>query len=159
VCKFRNAGQACVAANRIILHEAIAGSFTEKFVERARSLRVGDGFGDGVEVGPIISADQRDRVVDLVAAFERSGGGLLTGGRAIEGAGFFFEPTVFRFDRRDHDFCNDELFAPIAALYSVSSVAEALDFANDTSYGLAAYLFTRDLSRAVAVAERLDFGM
>ncbi|MGW1158625.1 NAD-dependent succinate-semialdehyde dehydrogenase [Streptomyces sp. NPDC002519] len=159
VCKFRNAGQACVAANRIILHEAIAEEFTEKFVARTRRLTVGNGFDDGVDVGPIISERQRDRVTELVAAFRSQGAAILVGGAEIAGPGFFYQPTVMRLDFRDSALCTEELFAPLAALYTVTSVKEALEFANDTDYGLAAYLFTRDLNRAVAIAEKLDFGM
>ncbi|MFF5988490.1 NAD-dependent succinate-semialdehyde dehydrogenase [Prauserella flavalba] len=158
-CKFRNAGQACVAANRIILHRDIADEFTRKFVAQAEKLRVGDGFDEGVDVGPIITEAQRERVAELVGAFVGSGAELLAGGRAIPGKGYFFEPTVLRVRDRDHDFCREELFAPVAALYTVDTVAEAIAFANDTRYGLAAYLFTRDLSRAFAVSERLDVGM
>lgn len=159
LCKFRNAGQACVAANRIILHSAIAEEFTEKFVRRTTELRVGDGFDPEVAVGPIVSERQRNRVVGLLEDFRSVGAETLTGGRPIAGEGFFFEPTVLRFPNRAHEFCNEEMFAPVAALYTVDSVAEALAFANDTHYGLSAYLFTRDLSRAVTLAERLDFGM
>lgn len=158
-CKFRNAGQACVAANRIILHSAIAEEFTEKFVAKAAALKVGDGFDSEVAVGPMISARQRDRALGLVDSFRGVGAELLTGGGAVEGPGFFLEPTVLRFPVKDHDFCNEELFAPIAALYTVDSAQEALEFANDTPYGLSAYLFTNDLSRAVSLAEHLDFGM
>jgi succinate-semialdehyde dehydrogenase/glutarate-semialdehyde dehydrogenase len=159
VSKFRNAGQACVAANRIVLHDAIAEEFTAKFVARARELKVGNGFEDGVDVGPIISAEQRDRVTALVGRFTKEGAEILVGGTAVDGPGFFFEPTVIRMDDRESDLCTEELFAPLAALYTVKSGAEALEFANDTEYGLAAYVFTKDLSRAFAVAERLDFGM
>lgn len=159
VCKFRNAGQACVAANRIILHEAIADEFTRKFVARTRSLKVGDGFDPESIVGPVITAKQRERVIGLVASFQQAGATLHVGGHPIDGPGFFYEPTVLTFPNHDHEFCNEELFAPVAALYRVASVAEAIAFGNDTHYGLSAYLFTRDLSRAVAVAERLDFGM
>jgi succinate-semialdehyde dehydrogenase/glutarate-semialdehyde dehydrogenase len=159
ICKFRNAGQACVAANRIILHRAIADEFTEKFVARARDLKVGNGFEEGVDVGPIISARQRDRVADLVDRFSADGAEVLVGGSSVDGPGYFFEPTVLRMGDRSSELCTEELFAPLAALYTVDSGAEALEFANDTDYGLAAYVFTRDLSRAFAVAERLDFGM
>lgn len=159
ICKFRNAGQACVAANRIILHEAIADEFTEKFVAAAARLRVGDGLAEGTEVGPIITAGQRERVAKLVAQFEDAGATVLLGGSAIEGDGYFFEPTIVAMAERDGDLCNEELFAPVAALYRVGSLTEALEFANDTSYGLASYLFTADLSRAFSFAERLQFGM
>ncbi|QYN19941.1 NAD-dependent succinate-semialdehyde dehydrogenase [Amycolatopsis sp. DSM 110486] len=158
-CKFRNAGQACVAANRIILHRAIADEFTEKFVAATRALRVGDGFEDGVDVGPIITPLQLERVQSLVDTFTAAGAELLAGGNRIESAGNFFEPTVLRLREADPALCNQELFAPVAALFTVDSARQALDFANDTTYGLASYLFTKDLSRAFAIAERLDFGM
>ena len=159
ICKFRNAGQACVAANRIILHAAIADEFTEKFVARARELVVGDGFDPAVSVGPIVSERQRSRVRGLLESFRQVGAETLLGGQPIDGPGYFFEPTVLRFPTRQHEFCNEEMFAPVAALYTVESTQEALQFANDTYYGLSAYLFTADLSRAVTLAERLDFGM
>lgn len=159
ICKFRNAGQACVAANRIILHSAIADRFVKAFVDKTRQLTVGQGFDPSVAVGPVISERQRNRVVGLVDAFQASGAELLAGGHVIEGQGFFYEPTVLRISGLRHEFANEELFAPVAALYTVDTVSEAIKFANDTHYGLSAYLFTKDLSRAVAVAEKLDFGM
>lgn len=159
ISKFRNAGQACVAANRIIVHSAVADAFTTRFVELTNALTVGNGFDDGVDVGPIISARQRDSVVELVKILHGTGAELLAGGSARPGEGYFFEPTVFRVHGRPDELCSRELFAPVATIYQVDSTAEAVAFANDTKYGLAAYVFTKDLSRAVAVGERLDFGM
>lgn len=160
VCKFRNAGQACVAANRIIVDESVAEEFTEKFVAGARSLTVGNGFDPATVVGPMISSSQRDRVVRLIDDFQHSGAAeLIAGGSPMSGAGYFFEPTVLRFTTADHSLCNEEIFGPVAAIYTTRSTREALDVANSTPYGLAAYLFTRDISRAVTVAESLDFGM
>lgn len=159
ISKFRNAGQACVAANRIIVHSAVADAFTARFVELTKQLTVGNGFDAGVDVGPIISAGQRDAVVELVGTLQAVGAELLTGGSAPAGAGYFFEPTVFRVPGRPAELCGRELFAPVATIYQVDSTAEAIAFANDTHYGLAAYVFTKDLSRALAVGERLDFGM
>lgn len=160
ICKFRNAGQACVAANRIILHEAIAEEFTEKFTAGSRALTVGNGFDPGIVVGPMISASQRDRVSRLIHDFTASGvGEVLVGGSPRDGAGYFFEPTVMRFSTATHPLCNEEIFGPVAALYTVSSAREALEVANDTPYGLSAYLFTRDISRVIALAEALEFGM
>ena len=159
ICKFRNAGQACVAANRIIVQEAVADSFTEKFVAATKRLRAGDGFDPEVNVGPIISSQQLDNVSKLVGAFRRSGARLLTGGAPLPGDGYFFEPTVFEVNNVDSELCNQELFAPIATIYRVRTAAEAIEFANDTRYGLAAYLFTRDISRAISMSEHLDFGM
>jgi succinate-semialdehyde dehydrogenase/glutarate-semialdehyde dehydrogenase len=159
-CKFRNAGQACVAANRIILHASIAEEFTAKFVEQAKSLTVGDGFDPAVTVGPMINNKQRDRAQALVRDFQQIAGATLhAGGQPIDGPGAFFAPTVLSFPSKKHEFCNEEVFAPVAALYTVNSAAEALEFANDTPYGLASYLFTGDMSRAVTIAEKLDFGM
>lgn len=160
ICKFRNAGQACVAANRIILHSAIAEEFTRKFVQQARALTVGDGFDPTVDVGPMINARQRDRVHALVGDFQRiAGATLLTGGQPIDGEGYYYQPTVLSFPSLEHEFCNEETFAPVAALYTVDSAAEALRFANNTHYGLASYLFTENMSLAVTIAEKLDFGM
>jgi succinate-semialdehyde dehydrogenase/glutarate-semialdehyde dehydrogenase len=158
ICKFRNAGQACVAANRIIVHRKVEQAFTRKFVERAKALRVGDGL-QAVDVGPIISARQRDRVHRMVRTLKDTGGEILAGGHPVAGDGYFYEPTVIRFETTDDALCGEELFAPVAAIFPVDSVADAIAFANDTSYGLAAYLFTKDLSRAIALGERLDFGM
>ncbi|GAA1619491.1 NAD-dependent succinate-semialdehyde dehydrogenase [Leucobacter chromiireducens] len=159
LCKFRNAGQACVAANRIILHEAIAEEFTQKFVAAAAELRAGDGFDPDTTVGPLISARQRDRVVSLLERLVQLGGSVLLGGSPRAGDGFFFDPTVVQFTQERHALSNEELFAPVAALYTVDSAAAALRLANDTPYGLAAYLFTRDISRAITLGERLEFGM
>jgi succinate-semialdehyde dehydrogenase/glutarate-semialdehyde dehydrogenase len=158
ICKFRNAGQACVAANRIIVHRAVEQEFTRKFVERTKALRVGNGL-ESVDVGPIISARQRQRVQHLVGTLKDAGGEILAGGKPLEGDGYFFEPTVLRFAEAGDALCGEELFAPVAAIFPVDSIAEAIAFANDTRFGLAAYLFTKDLSRAIALSERLDFGM
>ncbi|MBM9467437.1 NAD-dependent succinate-semialdehyde dehydrogenase [Nakamurella leprariae] len=159
ICKFRNAGQACVAANRIIVHESVADAFTERFVALTRALKVGNGFDETTDIGPIISARQRDAVSGLVKEFGQIDAELLTGGHEIPGDGYFFEPTVFAVKDRDNPICHRELFAPIAALYRVASAREAIEYANSTRYGLAAYVFTSDISRALTVAEQLDFGM
>lgn len=158
ICKFRNAGQACVAANRIIVDHRIEPEFTRKFVSKVKALTVGNGL-DAVDVGPMISARQRDRLYDTIKDLTAAGGEILAGGRAIQSPGYFFEPTVVRFDSRNDALCSRELFAPIAAIFSVQGAEEALDFANDSRFGLASYVFTRDLSRAVTFGEKLEFGM
>jgi len=158
ICKFRNAGQACVAANRIIVDRKVEADFTARFVARVRALTVGDGMGP-VDVGPMISARQRDRLPAMIDALVAAGAEVLTGGKPLPGPGHFFEPTVLRFDTPNDVMCSNELFAPIAAIFAVDGMEQAIRFANTTRYGLASYLFTRDLSRAVALAERLDFGM
>ncbi len=157
-CKFRNAGQACVAANRIIVDRRVEPDFTEKFLARTRALKVGNGIGP-VDVGPMITARQRDRLPATVAELTGAGGTLLTGGAAIDGPGNFFEPTVIRFDAPNDVACSNELFAPVATIFAVDGIEQAIRFANRTTFGLASYLFTGNLSRAVALAERLEFGM
>lgn len=158
ICKFRNAGQACVAANRIIVDHRVEPEFTRKFVSKVRGLTVGNGF-DPVDVGPMISAKQRDRLYDTLQDLTAAGGEILVGGRAIQSPGYFFEPTVVRFGARNDALCSRELFAPIAAIFSVQGPEDALEFANDSRFGLASYVFTRDLSRAVTFGEKLEFGM
>lgn len=158
ICKFRNAGQACVAANRIIVDRKVEGAFTERFVDKVRLLQVGNGM-DPVDVGPMISARQRDRLYDTLQDLTRAGGEVLVGGRALQMPGFFFEPTVVRFDGPNEVMCSNELFAPIATIFAVDGVRQAIDFANTSRFGLASYIFTRDLTRAVALGEQLEFGM
>jgi succinate-semialdehyde dehydrogenase/glutarate-semialdehyde dehydrogenase len=157
--KFRNAGQACVAANRIIVQQSVADAFTERFLAATKRLNVGDGFDSETTVGPIISDAQLDNVKDLVTRFGEIDATLLAGGKAIEGDGYFFEPTVFQVNDIYNELTNVELFAPIATIYRVGTVSEAIAYANDTRFGLASYVFTKDLSTAIAVAERLEFGM
>jgi succinate-semialdehyde dehydrogenase/glutarate-semialdehyde dehydrogenase len=158
ICKFRNAGQACVAANRIIVDRKVEPEFTEKFVKKTRALKVGDGM-EAVDVGPMISARQRDRLYDTLNQLKTAGGEVLAGGRALQRPGYFFEPTVVRFDGPNEVMCSNELFAPIATIFPVEGPREALAFANQSNYGLASYVFTRDLSRAMAFGEQLEFGM
>lgn len=158
ICKFRNAGQACVAANRIIVDRRVEPEFTDKFLDKVRQLTVGDGM-EPVDVGPMISTRQRDRLYDTIETLKAAGGEVLTGGRPIERPGYFFEPTIVRFAAPHAVMCSNELFAPIATVFAVSDAREALDFANNSSFGLASYVFTRDLTRAIDFAERLEFGM
>ncbi|MGV0878787.1 NAD-dependent succinate-semialdehyde dehydrogenase [Martelella sp. FLE1502] len=158
ICKFRNAGQACVAANRIIVDARVEAEFTAKFVAKVKALKVGDGMG-AVDVGPMISAKQRDRLGETLKQLTDAGGQLLAGGKPVAGEGYFFEPTVVRFEGRNEVMCSNELFAPIAAIFSVDGPEAALAFANESDFGLASYVFTRDLSRALTFGERLEFGM
>lgn len=158
ICKFRNAGQACVAANRIIVDKAVEAEFTEKFLAKVKALTVGNGM-ETVDVGPMISAAQRDALPKSLANLTDAGGEVLTGGNPVDAAGYFFEPTVVRFDKPNAVMCSNELFAPIAAIFAVEGTEAALDFANDSDFGLASYVFTKDISRAVTFGERLAFGM
>lgn len=158
IAKFRNAGQACVAANRIIVDRRVEAEFTGKFVSKVNALKVGNGM-EAVDVGPMISARQRDRLYDTIKELTAAGGQILAGGRAVQSPGFFFEPTVIRFDAPNRVMCSNELFAPIATIFAADGTAEALRFANETRFGLASYVFSTNISRALAVGEELEFGM
>lgn len=158
ICKFRNAGQACVAANRIIVDKQVEAEFTKKFVAKVKSLTVGNGM-NAVDVGPMISAKQRDGLTATLSQLTDAGGEMLAGGKPVDSTGYFFEPTVVRFEGRNEVMCSNELFAPIATIFSVEGPSEALAFANESDFGLASYVFTEDVSRAVTFGESLAFGM
>ena len=150
--KFRNAGQACVAANRIVLQAGVADEFTDRFLEAAGELVIGPGYDAGVTVGPMISARQRDAIAATSAE-------VLVRGSPAATDGYFYPPTVLAMTGAVPEFSSKELFAPVAPLYTVGSVEDAIAFANQSDVGLSAYVFTRDITRAVSVAERLEVGM
>jgi succinate-semialdehyde dehydrogenase/glutarate-semialdehyde dehydrogenase len=159
VAKMRNMGEACVAANRFIVHESVAGEFTERLTERMGRLVVGRGTEDGVDVGPLIDATQRSKVEELVGEAVSAGAKVLTGGEPVDGRGYFFTPTVMSSVPPASRLVSEEIFGPVAPVTTFSSEEEALRMANDTEFGLIAYLFTRDLGRAIKVTEGLESGM
>lgn len=155
--KFRASGQVCVSPTRFFVQEKIAG----RFAEVASGLKLGHPLEPGTDVGPLISRKRLDAVEAMVAATEASGARLLTGGRRPAGMnrGYFFEPTVFTDLSDDAPLMTDEPFGPIAAMTSFSDVDEVLGRANSLRYGLAGYVFTRDMRRAQAAVEGLDTGI
>nr|WP_314256773.1 NAD-dependent succinate-semialdehyde dehydrogenase [uncultured Devosia sp.] len=159
--KFRNAGQVCTAPSRFFVHQALVESFTERFVEGARALRLGDGLATDTDMGPQISARQRERAERLVADAVAKGGRIATGGRRPDGRnrGFFFEPTVLVDVPDNAQLLDEEPFTPIATILSVHSAEEAVARANALEYGLAAYLFGRSERQLNDVAGRLQAGM
>lgn len=157
--KFRNAGQACVAANRIIVHKDVLPAFRESFLKRVAELRVGAGTAAGTIVGPLVDGKQRDSVLELLETAKVEGANVLAGGHAIEGEGFFMEPTVIDGVAPGSTIARAEIFGPVAVLYAAESDDDAIDMANDTEYGLVAYLYTQNLSKAMRAAERLEAGM
>jgi succinate-semialdehyde dehydrogenase/glutarate-semialdehyde dehydrogenase len=159
LAKMRNIGEACTAANRFIVHEAVADEFARRLAERMGALTVGRGTEDGVQVGPLIDGTQRDKVAELVQDAVDHGGRVLTGGNAGDGAGYFYTPTVLADVSVDARLFREEIFGPVAPILRFSSDDEGLALANDTEYGLVAYAFTRDLARAITVSERLETGM
>ena len=159
LAKMRNIGEACTAANRFIVHESVASEFGEKLAARMGGLVVGRGTDDGVDVGPLVEEKQRDSVAELVDDAVGKGARVLTGGSAVNGAGWFFEPTVLADVPVDARVRSEEIFGPVAPILTFADEDEALRLANDTEYGLVAYAFTRDVSRVVRVYEGLETGM
>jgi succinate-semialdehyde dehydrogenase / glutarate-semialdehyde dehydrogenase len=159
VAKMRNMGEACVAANRFLVHESVAGEFTERLTERMGKLVVGRGTEDGVDVGPLIDGTQRSKVEELVGEAVSAGARVLTGGEPVDGRGYFFTPTVMSAVPPASRLCSEEIFGPVAPVTTFSTEAEALRMANDTEFGLIAYLYTRDIGRAIKVTEGLQTGM
>lgn len=157
--KFRNAGQTCVCANRFLVQAGVHDRFAAMLAERVGAMRVGDGFSPGVEIGPLINRAALDKVEAHVADALAKGGRLLTGGKRVEGAGCFFEPAVMAGIAPSARLCGEETFGPLAAILPFDTEEQALAYANDTSAGLAAYLYTRDLSRSHRVVEGLRYGM
>ncbi len=158
ITKFRNTGQSCVAANRIYVQRPIYQRFLEAFVDRVRSMRVGNGLEEGVEIGPMIDSRGLDGALAFIAEATGSGARLACGGHRWGDAGHFLEPTVLADVPADSRCLQEEIFAPIAAISPFDTEAEAIENANATEYGLAAYAFTRDLSRGLRLAESLEAG-
>jgi succinate-semialdehyde dehydrogenase/glutarate-semialdehyde dehydrogenase len=159
VAKMRNGGESCIAANRLYVHESLAGRFAERLAARMDALVVGHGAEPGVEVGPLIDATQRDSVGALVDDARSGGAEILCGGEAVDGPGYFYRPTVIVDPAPDAQILREEIFGPVAPIVTFSEDDEAIAAANATEYGLVAYVYTRDLSRALRTMERLETGM
>jgi succinate-semialdehyde dehydrogenase / glutarate-semialdehyde dehydrogenase len=159
LAKMRNMGEACTAANRFYVHESLAEEFSAELGKRMGALTLGRGTEEGVDVGPLVDEKSRDKVSALVDDAVEKGARVVVGGSAREGAGWFYEPTVLTDVPEDADLTREEIFGPVAPVSTFTTDEEAIEMANDTEYGLVAYLFTNDLSRALTVSEALEFGM
>ncbi len=159
IAKMRNIGEACTAANRFHVAGSVADEFAEKLAEKMGSLKVGRGTEDGVDVGPLIDDKQRQKVSKLVEDAIGRGAHAVVGGHARDGAGYFYDPTVLTDVPEDAELLHEEIFGPVAPVKGFADEDEAIAAANDTEYGLVAYVFTRDLKRALRVVERLETGM
>ena len=159
LAKMRNLGEACTAANRIYVQENIVGEFTRRLTEKMSALKVGDGIDPSVDVGPLVNADTREKVAAFVADAVAKGAKIECGGTMPEGPGYFYAPTVLSNVPETADCVRDEIFGPVAAIQTFSGEDEAVRRANDTEYGLVAYVFSEDMKRALRVCERLDYGM
>ena len=149
LAKMRNIGEACTAANRFIVHESLAEEFSRRFAERMEQA----------EVGPLVEAKQRDKVAELVDDAKQHGATVLTGGEVPDGAGYFYPPTVLTGVPTEARVWREEIFGPVAPIFTFTEDDEALRMANDTEFGLVAYAFTQSYSRAIKVYEGLETGM
>ncbi|MCI0425394.1 MAG: NAD-dependent succinate-semialdehyde dehydrogenase [Actinobacteria bacterium] len=159
VTKVRNNGQVCIAPQRFYVHDSIVDEFAEVAVATAEAQVVGSGLDPATTVGPLINARQRDRVEELVSASVDLGAKVMTGGSRGEGAGYFYQPTVITNVTPDVPIHNEEIFGPVMPLIPFDQIDDAIARANATDYGLAAYVYTRDLATAFRVSEELEFGM
>jgi len=157
--KYRNTGQTCVCANRILVQDGIYDAFAERLAVRVAELRVGPGTEEGVSQGPLISGDALAKVEAHIADALAKGARVVTGGGRHELGGTFFQPTVIRDVTPAMRIASEETFGPVAPLFRFRTEGEAVDMANDTEYGLAAYFYSRDLSRVWRVLEGLEYGM
>jgi succinate-semialdehyde dehydrogenase/glutarate-semialdehyde dehydrogenase len=159
MAKMRNIGEACTAANRFHVAERVAEQFGERMAEKMGSMKVGRGTEEGVEVGPLIDSNQRSKVQELVEDAVGRGAKALVGGHARDGSGYFYDPTVLTDIPDDAEVLREEIFGPVAPVKGFSDEDEAIAAANDTEYGLVAYVYTNDLKRALRVVEGLETGM
>jgi succinate-semialdehyde dehydrogenase/glutarate-semialdehyde dehydrogenase len=159
LAKMRNIGEACTSANRFYVEAAVAEDFAAGLAARMGALRLGRGTDPQTDVGPLIDARQRASVHELVTDAVDRGAKLLTGGESVDGPGYFYRPTVLSDVPAGSRLLAEEIFGPVAPVVSFSGEDEALALANETEYGLVAYVYTRDLARALRFAERLETGM
>lgn len=157
--KYRNTGQTCVCANRLLVQEGVYDAFVTKLVEAVRKLRVGDGLKGATEQGPLIDANAVAKVEEHIADALAKGGKVVLGGKRHALGGTFFEPTIITHVTPDMAVAREETFGPVAPVFSFKDEKQAIRMANDTEFGLASYFFTRDLARSFRVAERLEYGI
>lgn len=159
ICKFRNAGQTCVCANRIFVQDGVYDVFAEKLSKRVKAMKIGRGDEPGVVIGPLINEQGMEKVKDHVADAQAKGGKIVTGGHQHSAGPLFYEPTVITGMSPDMKLFREETFGPVAGLFRFSDEAEVIRLANDTRFGLASYFYTQELAQAFRVAEALEYGM
>jgi succinate-semialdehyde dehydrogenase/glutarate-semialdehyde dehydrogenase len=159
IAKMRNGGEACTSANRFYVHEAVAAEFTKTFAARLAAMKVGPGLDEATEVGPLVNEDTRSKVAGLVDGAATDGATVVTGGRAPERRGFFYEPTLIDAVPAQAAILGTEIFGPVAPVVRFTDEADAIRWANATEFGLVSYVYTRDLRRGLRVSEALEAGM
>ncbi|WP_415912013.1 NAD-dependent succinate-semialdehyde dehydrogenase [Neptuniibacter sp. QD37_11] len=157
--KFRNSGQTCICANRLLVQEGVYDRFLAKFTEAIQGFSLGDGFEAQTTLGPVITEKALDSIGSVVKGALGQGARLVTGGQPVESDGWFYEPTVLADVQADMDIFSKEIFGPVAPVIKFKTDAEGVAMANDTSFGLASYIYTQDISRIWQVSEALEYGM
>lgn len=158
-CKFRNAGQTCVCANRIYAQSGIYDEFVRKLSEAVAKLKIGNGMDDGVNFGPVIDENALDKVEEHIKDALDKGGELVAGGHRHHAGALFFEPTIVKNVTQEMKVAKEETFGPLAPVFKFETEEEVLQWANDTEYGLASYFYARDIGTITRVSEGLDYGM
>jgi succinate-semialdehyde dehydrogenase/glutarate-semialdehyde dehydrogenase len=159
IAKMRNGGEACTAANRFYVHRSVAEDFSRGLADRMAALRMGPGTAEDTQVGPLVNEDTVGKVDALVRTALQAGAKATTGGARPEGPGFYYPPTVLTDVPADAAILREEIFGPVAPVVTFDSDEEAVAYANDTEYGLVAYVYTRDLSRGLRISEAIEAGM
>jgi len=157
--KFRNTGQTCVCANRILVQEGVYDKFAQKLAAKVAAMKIGSGFEDGVMQGPLIDMKAVEKVEEHIADAVAKGARVVTGGKRHAKGGTFFEPTVLTGVKTNMKVTHEETFGPVAPLFRFKTEQELIQLANDTEYGLASYFYSRDIGRIWRVAEALEYGM
>jgi succinate-semialdehyde dehydrogenase/glutarate-semialdehyde dehydrogenase len=157
--KYRNSGQTCVCTNRFLVQEEIYDVFAERLANVVQELKVGNGLDEGVAQGPLIDEAAVQKVEEHLRDALSKGGRVIAGGQRHELGGTFFQPTVLVGANRDMAIAREETFGPLSPMFKFNSEAEAIEMANDTEFGLACYVYTRDLGRAFRVSDALEYGM
>jgi succinate-semialdehyde dehydrogenase/glutarate-semialdehyde dehydrogenase len=159
ICKFRNAGQTCVCANRILVQEGVYDEFTEKLMAAAADLKMGNGAEEGVTIGPLINEGAANDVLEFVEDAVAKGANVVVGGQRSDLGSCFIEPTILTEVRDDMRVFREEIFGPVAPLFKFKTEEEAIQMANDTEFGLACYFYSRDVGRIWRVGEGLEYGI
>ncbi len=159
ICKYRNAGQTCVCANRFFIHESVYEEFSEKLTKKVATLKVAGGFEEGAIIGPLINKAGLDKVIGHITDATDKGATITTGGNVHNAGELFFAPTVITGATQDMKCAHEETFGPLAPLFKFSTEDEVIALANATNYGLAGYFYSRDIGRIWRVAEALEFGI
>jgi len=157
--KMRNMGEACTAANRFLVHESVADEFSKKFAEKLDALKPGNGLEEDTTVGPLVEKKARDSVAEFVQDALDNGAEAVVGGKAVDGPGYFFEPTLLTGVTERCRVFKEEIFGPVAPVITFKDEDDAVRLANATEYGLASYVFTEDISRALRIGDRIEYGL